>query len=80
MRLAVVLSGVALYSALYAAVPLLPLLERLFGAPPGAAGPGMGLPLLLVLLSPLVPRLPLASGMALGGGLLLVGLGGFWGP
>lgn len=35
MRPAVVLSGVALYSALYAAVPLLPLLERLFGAPPG---------------------------------------------
>ena len=35
-------SGVALYSALYAVVPLLPLLERLFGAPPGAAGPGMG--------------------------------------
>jgi len=80
VRLAVVLSGVALYSALYAAVPLLPLLERLFGAPPGAAGPGMGLPLLLlVLLSPLVPRLPLASGMALGGGLLLVGLGGVLG-
>jgi len=36
--LAVLLSGVALYSALYAVVPLLPLLERLFGAPPGAAG------------------------------------------
>jgi hypothetical protein len=33
--LAVLLSGVALYSALYAVVPLL---ERLFGAPPGAAG------------------------------------------
>ena len=44
-------SGVALYSALYAVVPLLPLLERLFGAPPGAAGPGMGLPLLLPALS-----------------------------
>ncbi|MFN4069945.1 MAG: MFS transporter, partial [Thermus caldifontis] len=77
MRWAVVLSGVALYSALYAVVPLLPLLERLFAAPPGAAGPGMGLPLLLlVLLSPLVPRLGLPAGTLLGGGLLLVGLGG----
>lgn len=77
MRLAVLLSGVALYSALYAVVPLLPLLERLHGAPPGAAGPGMGLPLLLlVLLSPLVPRLPWPGGALLGGGLLLVGLGG----
>ncbi|GAB5602871.1 MFS transporter [Thermus sp. FJN-A] len=80
MRLAVLLSGVALYSALYAVVPLLPLLEEGFGAPPGAAGPGMGLPLLLlVLLSPLVPRLPLAPGALLGGGLLLVGLGGVLG-
>lgn len=80
MRLAVLLSGVALYGALYAVVPLLPLLEGLFRAPPGAAGPGMGLPLLLVLLSPLVPRLPLAPGVLLGSGLLLVGLGGCWGP
>lgn len=80
MRLAVLLSGVALYSALYAVVPLLPLLEGLFGAPPGAAGPGMGLPLLLlVLLSPLVPRLPLPPGLLLGSGLLLVGLGGVLG-
>ena len=73
-------SGVALYSALYAVVPLLPLLERLFGAPPGAAGPGMGLPLLLlVLLSPLTPRLSLPPGVLLGGGLLLVGVGGVLG-
>ncbi|MFD3005895.1 MFS transporter [Thermus tengchongensis] len=80
MRLAVVLSGVALYSALYAVVPLLPLLEALFRAPPGAAGPGMGLPLLLlVLLSPLVPRLSLPAGRILGAGLLLVGLGGILG-
>ncbi|WP_117237738.1 MFS transporter [Thermus sediminis] len=80
MGLAVLLSGVALYSALYAVVPLLPLLEGLFGSPPGAAGPGMGFPLLLlVLLSPLVPRLPLPAGMILGGGLLLVGLGGLLG-
>ncbi|TBH21236.1 MFS transporter [Thermus thermamylovorans] len=80
MRLAVVLSGVALYSALYAVVPLLPLLEALFLAPPGAAGPGMGLPLLLlVLLSPLVPKLSLPAGLLLGGGLVLVGLGGVLG-
>ncbi|WP_038048515.1 MFS transporter [Thermus caliditerrae] len=80
MRLAVVLSGVALYSALYAVVPLLPLLEALFRAPPGAAGPGMGLPLLLlVLLSPLVPRLSLPARRILGAGLLLVGLGGILG-
>ncbi len=80
MRLAVLFSGVALYSALYAVVPLLPLLERLFGAPPGAAGPGMGLPLLLlVLLSPLTPRLSLPPGVLLGGGLLLVGVGGVLG-
>nr|WP_277621326.1 MFS transporter [Thermus arciformis] len=78
--MAVLFSGVALYSALYAVVPLLPLLEGLFQAPPGAAGPGMGLPLLLlVLLSPLVPRLPLPAGALLGGGLLLVGLGGLLG-
>ncbi|GGM92525.1 multidrug transporter [Thermus composti] len=80
MRLAVLLSGVALYSALYAVVPLLPLLERLHQAPPGAAGPGMGLPLfLLVLLSPLVPRLPFPPGKVLGVGLLLVGAGGVLG-
>jgi len=78
--LAVLLSGVALYSALYAVVPLLPLIEKLFDAPPGAAGPGVGLPLLLlVLLSPLVPRLSLPAGVILGGGLLLVGLGGLLG-
>jgi YNFM family putative membrane transporter len=76
----VLFSGVALYSALYAVVPLLPLLERLFQASPGAAGPGMGLPLLLlVLLSPWVPRLSLPPGILLGGGLLLVGLGGVLG-
>lgn len=80
MRLAVVLSGVALYSALYAVVPLLPLLEGLFRVPPGAAGPGMGLPLLLlVLLSPLVPRLSLPANALLGIGLLLVGVGGVLG-
>lgn len=80
MRLAVVLSGVALYSTLYAVVPLLPLVEALFRAPPGAAGPGMGLPLLLlVLLSPAVPRLPIPPGRLLGAGLLLVGLGGVLG-
>ncbi|KIX84591.1 MFS transporter [Thermus filiformis] len=73
----VLLSGVALYSAFYSVVPLLPALERLFGAPPGSAGPGMGLPLLLlVLASPWVPRLPVRPGLVLGSGLLLVGLGG----
>ncbi len=77
MGLLVLLSGVALYSAFYSVVPLLPALERLFAASPGAAGPGVGLPLLLlVLVSPLVPRLPLRPGLILGGGLLLVGLGG----
>ncbi len=77
MRLAVLLSGVALYSSFYAPVPLLPLIEHLFGAPKGAASPGMGLPLLLlVLLSPLAPRLPFPPGAVLALGLLLVGLGG----
>lgn len=77
MRLAVLLSGVALYSSFYAPVPLLPLIEHLFGVPKGAASPGMGLPLLLlVLLSPLAPRLPLPPGLLLAVGLLLVGLGG----
>lgn len=58
-------------------MPLLPGLERLFGAPPGSAGLGISLPFLaLVLLSPLVPRLRLPVGRVLGGGLLLVGLFG----
>ena len=51
MGLLVLLSGVALYSAFYRVVPLLPALECLFEAPPGAAGPGMGLPLLLLVLA-----------------------------
>ena len=73
-------SGVALYSALYAVVPLLPLLERLFGAPPGAAGPGRGLPLLLlVLLAPLAPRLSLPPGVLLGGASSWWGWAGSWG-
>ncbi|MCL4402526.1 MAG: MFS transporter [Acidobacteria bacterium] len=77
MRLGVMLSGIVLYSALYAPVPLLPALERLFGAPVGSAGLGISLPFVaLVLLSPLVPRLRLPAGYLLGGGLFLVGLFG----
>ncbi|PZA08159.1 MULTISPECIES: MFS transporter [unclassified Meiothermus] len=79
MRWAVLLSGTLLYAALYSAVPLLPALERLFGAPPGSAGLGISLPFIaLVLFSPLVPRLRLPVGRVVGGGLLGVGLlGGF---
>ncbi|MER3461933.1 MAG: MFS transporter, partial [Armatimonadota bacterium] len=67
MPLAVLLSGTLLYAALYSTVPLLPGLERLFGAPPGSAGLGISLPFLaLVLLSPLVPRLRLPAGRVLG--------------
>ena len=70
-------SGVLIYIALYSVVPTLPSLERLFHTPPGSAGLGISLPfLLLVLFSPLVPRLPLPGGTVVGGGLLGVGLFG----
>ena len=63
--------------ALYAVVPMLPGLERLFGTPPGSTHLGISLPfLLLVLLSPLVPRIHLPVGSMVGGGLLGVGLFG----
>jgi len=70
-------SGVLIYVALYSVVPMLPGLERLFQAPPGSAGLGISLPfLLLVVLSPLVPRLRLPVGLVVGGGLLGVGIFG----
>jgi YNFM family putative membrane transporter len=74
---ALIPSGALLYVALYAVVPMLPGLERLFGTPPGSAHLGISLPfVLLVLLSPLVPRLRLPAGLVMGGGLLGVGLFG----
>ncbi|ADD29747.1 MULTISPECIES: MFS transporter [Meiothermus] len=77
MAWALLPSGALLYVALYAVVPMLPGLERLFGTPPGSAHLGISLPfVLLVLLSPLVPRLRLPAGMVMGGGLLGVGLFG----
>jgi len=70
-------SGVLIYVALYAVVPMLPGLERLFGTPAGSTHLGIGLPfLVLVLLSPLVPRIRLPAGTVIGGGLLGVGLFG----
>jgi len=70
-------AGVFIYMALYAVVPMLPGLERLFGTPPGSTHLGISLPfLLLVLLSPLVPRIHLPVGSMVGGGLLGVGLFG----
>ncbi|WP_280938791.1 MFS transporter [Meiothermus taiwanensis] len=77
MAWALIPSGALLYVALYAVVPMLPGLERLFGTPPGSAHLGISLPfVLLVLLSPLVPRLRLPAGLVMGGGLLGVGLFG----
>ncbi len=77
MAWALIPSGVLIYVALYAVVPMLPGLERLYGAPAGSTHLGISLPfLLLVLLSPLVPRLPLPVGTVIGGGLLGVGLFG----
>lgn len=80
MRWALIPSGILLYIATYCVVPMLPGLERLFGQPPGSAGLGISLPfLLLVLLSPLVPRIRLPVGRVVGGGLLGVGLFGVLG-
>lgn len=77
MRAVLLPSGVLIYIALYSVIPTLPALERLFQAAPGSAGLGISLPfLLLVLLSPLVPRLRLPVGMVVGGGLLGVGVFG----
>lgn len=70
-------SGILIYIALYSVVPTLPALERLFHAPAGSAGLGISLPfLLLVLFSPLMPRLRLPVGTVVGGGLLGVGVFG----
>ncbi len=77
MAWALIPSGVLIYVALYAVVPMLPGLERLFGTPAGSTHLGIGLPfLVLVLLSPLVPRIRLPAGTVIGGGLLGVGLFG----
>ncbi len=63
--------------ALYSVVPMLPGLERTFGTAPGSTHLGISLPfLVLVLLSPLVPRLRLPVGVVIGGGLLGVGVFG----
>lgn len=67
---ALLLTGVVLFCALYAPQPMLPAIERLYGAPPGAAGAAMSAPLLaLVLASWVYPRLRLRAGWILGGGL-----------
>jgi len=77
---ALIPAGVFLYVALYSVVPLLPGFERLFGEKPGSAGLGISLPfLVLVLLSPLIPRIRLPVGTVVGGGLLLVGVFGVLG-
>ncbi|RDI95261.1 MFS transporter [Meiothermus sp. QL-1] len=77
MGWALIPAGMLIYIALYAVVPVLPGLERLFGVPPGSAHLGISLPFLaLVLLSPLVPRIPLPVGVVVGLGLLGVGLMG----
>lgn len=74
---ALIPAGALTYVALYAVVPMLPGLERLFGTPVGSAHLGIGLPfLLLVLLSPLVPRIPLPVSTTIGLGLVGVGLTG----
>ncbi|MDR5684373.1 MAG: MFS transporter [Armatimonadota bacterium] len=74
---ALLLSGVALFAALYAPQPMLPALERLYGAPPGSAGWGMGLPLAaLVVFSPVYPRIGLPAGWTIAGGLCGVALAG----
>lgn len=74
---ALIPSGVLIYVALYSVVPMLPGLERLFGTAPGSTHLGISLPfLVLVLLSPLVPRIRLPAGTVIGGGLLGVGLFG----
>ncbi|MCS7058792.1 MAG: MFS transporter [Meiothermus sp.] len=77
MAWALIPAGALTYVALYAVVPMLPGLERLFGSPAGSAHLGIGLPFLfLVLLSPLVPRIPLPVGTTIGLGLMGVGLTG----
>ncbi|GIW38705.1 MAG: MFS transporter [Meiothermus ruber] len=74
---ALIPAGVLIYVALYSVVPMLPGLERLFGTAPGSTHLGISLPfLVLVLLSPLVPRIRLPVGLVMGGGLLGVGLFG----
>lgn len=77
MAWALIPSGILIYIALYSVVPMLPGLERLFGTPTGSTSLGISLPfLVLVLLSPLVPRIRLPVGTVMGGGLLGVGLFG----
>lgn len=77
MAWALIPSGILIYIALYSVVPMLPGLERLFGTAPGSTSLGISLPfLVLVLLSPLVPRIRLPVGTVIGGGLLGVGLFG----
>lgn len=74
---ALIPSGVLIYVALYSVVPMLPGLERTFTTAPGSTHLGISLPfLVLVLLSPLVPRIRLPVGTVIGGGLLGVGLFG----
>lgn len=74
---ALIPSGILIYVALYSVVPMLPGLERLFGTAPGTTHLGIGLPfLVLVLLSPVVPRIRLPVGTVIGGGLFGVGLFG----
>lgn len=74
---ALIPSGVLIYVALYSVVPMLPGLERTFATAPGSTHLGISLPfLVLVLLSPLVPRIRLPVGTVIGGGLLGVGLFG----
>ncbi len=77
MAWALIPSGILIYVALYSVVPMLPGLERLFGTAPGSTHLGISLPfLVLVLLSPVVPRIRLPVGTVIGGGLFGVGLFG----
>ncbi len=52
MRYALLFSGALVFAVLYSPQPLLPGIERLYGAPPGSAGLGMALPLLGLVLGP----------------------------
>jgi len=56
VRLFLIAAGALLYAALYAVQPLLPAIERHFGAAPGAAGWGMTLPMLGLILGPWLDR------------------------
>ncbi|WP_457637357.1 MFS transporter [Oceanithermus sp.] len=79
-RWALVVAGFFLFGNLYAPQPLLPALERGWGAAAGAAGPGMSAPMLGILLGSLLwPRLGLRSGASLALGAAGVGLFGLLG-